>query len=408
VIAHTLHLPRWLATVLATVAMVWQAAVAWGIWNDETTGIARVAPGNLAGRLALWGISQRWIDVIAIVMALAMAAAALALGGRLRVEALARRGELVSQLRFAATVQDLRTVVQLRRQLRSEVLRTRPWGQRRRPVRPVPTTSARGRIPSRTATAAAGAAAAAGSSVVPSARIVWRRDSRSLRRLPVSRLVRIGLLAGIGGVGAALTISSSPLFALLLLGALFFAGLESLEPLSQEIDRPDITDGIPIERGWIYAHHPVGSAVLLVVVGLLGATSAWIVDPDVGAMAFAVAIPMVWAGAMGPVVVTVLDAPTAPSPTTLLGTPRDAETTMVPPEFAGFSTAFRTLLPVVISAVATIPVFVARLDGTAAGVGRSLVGLALFVAIVVLWVRRRDPWGAKVRAFFEEGRAATA
>ena len=117
-------------------ALAWQGAVAWGIWNDETTGLARVAPGNLAGRLALWGISQRWIDVIAIVIAIAMAAAALALGGRLRVEALARRGELVSQLRFAATVQDLRTVVQLRRQLRSEVLRTRPWGQRRRPVRP--------------------------------------------------------------------------------------------------------------------------------------------------------------------------------------------------------------------------------------------------------------------------------
>jgi hypothetical protein len=398
VIAHTLRIRRWLATTLATVALAWQGAVAWGIWNDETTGLARVAPGNLAGRLALWGISQRGIDVIAIVAALAMAVAALALSGRLRVEALARRGELVSQLRFAATVQDLRTVVQLRRQLRSEVLRTRPWGQRRRPARPPATAAARGRTPS----------AAPSTDETPSASIIWRRDSRSLRRLPASRFVRIGLLAGIGGVGAALTVSSSPLFGLLVLGALFFAGLESLEPLSQEIDRPDITDGIPIERGWIYAHHLVASAVLLAIVGLIGATVAFVVDPDLGLMAFAVAVPMVWAGAMGPVVVTVLDAPTAPSPTTLLGQPRDAETTMVPPEFAGFSTAFRTLLPVAISAVATIPVFVARFDGTAAGVGRSLLGLALFTALAVLWVRRRDPWGAKVRAFFEEGRAASA
>ena len=401
VIAHTLRTPRWLATTLATVALAWQGAVAWGIWNDDTTGLARVAPGNLAGRLALWGISQRSIDVIAIVVAVAMAAAALALGGRLRVEALARRGELVSQLRFAATVQDLRTVVQLRRQLRSEVLRTRPWGQRHLPARPAATASARGRTPS----SASGTGTNSGDT--PSATVVWRRDSRSLRRLPASRLVRIGLLAAIGGVGAALTISSSPLFGLLLLGALFFAGLESLEPLSQEIDRPDLTDGIPIERGWIYAHHLVASAVLLAVVGLLGATVTFVVDPDLGAMAFAAAVPMVWAGAMGPVVVTVLDAPTAPSPTTLLGTPRDAETTMVPPEFAGFSTAFRTLLPVLISAVATIPAFVARFDGTAAGVSRSLLGLVLFTAIAVLWVRRRDPWGAKVRAFFEEGRAAT-
>lgn len=400
VIAHTMRTPRWLATTLATIALAWQGAVAWGIWNGEATGLARVAPGNLAGRLALWGISQRWIDVVAIVVAVAMAAAALALGGRLRVEALARRGELVSQLRFAATVQDLRTVVQLRRQLRSEVLRTRPWGQRRLPARPAVSASVRGRASTSTGVD--------GSTASPSATVVWRRDSRSLRRLPASRFIRIGLLAAIGGVGAALTITSSPLFALLLLGALFFAGLESLEPLSQEIDRPDITDGFPIERGWIYANHLVASSVLLVVVGLIGAAAAVLVDPDLGPMAFAVAIPMVWAGAIGPVVVTVLDAPTAPSPTTLMGTPRDAETTMVPPEFAGFSTAIRTLLPVVLSAVATIPVFVARFDGTAAGVGRSVVGLALFTAVGVVWVRRRDPWGAKVRAFFEEGRAATA
>ena len=395
VIAHTVRIPRWLATVLATAALGWQAAVAWAIWTDEAGGLARVAPGNLAGRLALWGVSQRAIDVVAIVGAVAMAAAALALGGRLRVEALARRGELVSQLRFAATVQDLRTVVQLRRQLRSETLRTRPWGQRRRPTRPAPTGSARGR------TRSVGPATGH-----PSPLVVWRRDSRSLRRLPAARMIRIGLLAALGGVGAALTVSESPLFGLVLLGALFLVGLESLEPLSQEIDRPDLTDGFPIERGWIYAHHLAASAVLLVGVGLVGATAAVVVDRDLGLLAFAVAVPMVWAGALGPVVVTVLDAPSAPSPTTLLGTPRDAETSFVPPEFAGFSTAFKTTLPVLISAVGTAPVFVARFADDAASVGRSLVALALFGALVIVWVRRRDPWGAKVRTFMEEGQAA--
>jgi len=402
VIAHTLRVPRWLATMLAALALVWQGAVAWGIWHDETTGWQRVAPGNLAGRLALWGVDQRPVDVIAIVIAMAMTAAALLLGGQLRLEALVRRGELVSQLRFAATVQDLRTVVQLRRQLRSEMLRTRPWGQRRRPTRPPPTVLAHGRA------SATAASTADSSDWSPSASVIWRRDSRSLRRLPGARFFRIALLGAIGGVGAALTISASPLFGLVLLGALFFAGLESLEPLSQEIDRPDLTDGIPIERGWIYAHHLVASAILLVFVGVTGAAVAVLVDPDIGAMAFAVAIPMVWAGAMGPVVVTMLDAPTAPSPTTLLGTPRDAETSLVPPEFAGFSTALRTLLPVLISAIGTVPVFVARFADDAASVGRSLVALVLFTTIVVLWVRRRDPWGLKLRNFFEEGRAASA
>jgi hypothetical protein len=411
VITHTLRVPRWLATLLATVALAWQGAVAWGIWNDETTGFARLAPGNLAGRLALWGISQRPVDVIAIVIAVAITAAALALGGQLRIEALVRRGELVSQLRFAATVQDLRTVVQLRRQLRSEMLRTRPWGQRHLPIRPAASAElARGRTPSTTADfASASNSNASGRNVEPraSASVIWRRDSRSLRRLPAARFFRIALLAAIGGVGAALTISASPLFGLLLLGALFFAGLESLEPLSQEIDRPDLTDGIPIERGWIYAHHLVASAVLLTFVAVIGAAVAVAVSPDISPIAFAVAIPMVWAGAMGPVVVTVLDAPTAPSPTTLLGTPRDAETSLVPPEFAGFSTAVRTLLPVIISAVGTVPVFVARFAVDGASVSRSVIALVLFTAIVVTWVRRRDPWGAKVRKFFEEGRAAS-
>jgi hypothetical protein len=397
VIAHSLRIPRWLATVLATAALVWQSAVAWGIWNDEATGLARVAPGNLGGRLALWGVSQRPIDVVAIAVALAMAAAALALGGRLRIEALARRGELVSQLRFAATVQDLRTVVQLRRQLRSETLRTRPWGQRHRPAHPTPQGSAGGR------TASAGRLDGH-----PSPLVVWRRDSRSLRRLPAARFARIALLAALGGVGGALTVSASPLFGLVLLGSLFLAGLESLEPLSQEIDRPDITDSIPIERGWIYAHHLAAPAVLLVAVGFIGAGAAVLVEPDLGAMAFAVAVPMVWAGALGPVVLTVLDAPTAPSPTTLLGRPRDAETSFVPPEFAGFSTALKTLLPVAISAVGTAPVFVARFAGDASSVGRSLVALVLFTGFVVVWVRRRDPWSAKVRTFMEEGQAARA
>jgi hypothetical protein len=141
---------------------------------------------------------------------------------------------------------------------------------------------------------------------------------------------------------------------------------------------------------------------------MIGAGVATAIDPSLAVGAFAVAIPMAWAGAMGAVVVTVLDAPAAPKATTLLGAPADAETSLVPPEFAGFSTVLKAMLPVIISAAGTIPVFVARFSGDAASVGRSIVGLALFIAVVVLWVRRRDPWGIKIRTFFEEGRAASS
>ena len=73
--------------------------------------------------------------------------------------------------------------------------------------------------------------------------------------------------------------------------------------MSQEIDRPDLTDAMPIERGWIYAHHLVASAVLLAILGLIGAGVAAIVDPDIAVGAFAIALPVVWAGAMGAVVI---------------------------------------------------------------------------------------------------------
>ena len=59
VLAHAVHLPRWAASMLGTAVVAWQAAVAWGIWNDTTEGAARLAPANLAGNIALWGIDQR-------------------------------------------------------------------------------------------------------------------------------------------------------------------------------------------------------------------------------------------------------------------------------------------------------------------------------------------------------------
>jgi hypothetical protein len=189
----------------------------------------------------------------------------------------------------------------------------------------------------------------------------------------------------------------------------FVVGLESVEPLSQEVDRPDLPDGLLVERGWLYTHHLVAPAVMLVAVAMVGAATATVIDPAHAAAAFTVAVPVAWAGALGPVVATVLDAPPplAASTTTILGSPRNTETTLVPPEFAGFSTALRALVPVVMSAAGTVPVFVLRAGADAAALTRALLALGLFMAAVVWWIRRRDRWGVKMRIFFAEGRAAS-
>lgn len=395
--AHVLSIPRWLASLLGAILIAWQAAAAWAVWNDDR--LSDLGPANLAGSIAFWGVRQRPIDFVAIVAAAVAAGVAVAVAGRLRLEPLARRGELVSQLRFAATVQDLRTVVILRRQLRAEALRAKPWG------RQAQGRQAQGRaaalVPGPVDTARHGDRSAAPS-------IVWRRGLRSLRRLPAARLTRIALLAAIGGVGAALTVSSSPLFSLLLLGAAFLVGMESLEPLSQEIDRPDRTDGLPVDRGWLYMNHLVASTVLLAVAGIIAAVAATIVEPGYAAAAFALAIPVAMLGATGPVVTTVLDAstPIAVANTTLMGAPRGQESPFALPEFAGATTAIRTLTPVVVSASAVVPVLLMRVDATPSTVIRSIGGAALFISVLLLWVRRRDRWSVAIRAFLAEGRAS--
>ena len=112
--------------------------------------------------------------------------------------------------------------------------------------------------------------------------------------------MRILILAIAAGVFGSLTITASPLFALLLLAAIFVLGLESIEALSQEVDRADRTDGLPIDRGWIFANHLVAPAVLLAVTGIVSATTASILEPKHVVAAFAVAVPVLWGGALGP------------------------------------------------------------------------------------------------------------
>src|SRR4029079_489951 len=118
VIVHVLHLPRWLATGLALLVLVAQGFAIAG---------RLPGPGDSIGSFALWGMRVHPIDIVGIAVVVALGGIAVALAGNLRVETLPRRGDLVSQLHFAVTMQDLRTVVLLRRQLRGEQPRTRPW-----------------------------------------------------------------------------------------------------------------------------------------------------------------------------------------------------------------------------------------------------------------------------------------
>jgi hypothetical protein len=341
-ITHAMRVPRPIATAVAIALVVWQSVA---VARDVP------GPGDRFGQLALWGYEQRAGDLAVAGVTLALAIIAWRLVGRLRVEPLARRGDLVSQLRFAVTMQDLRTVVLLRRQLRNERPRRTPWLALRPAV-----GSARGAI--------------------------WRRSWRGIARTPAGRLGRMaGLAAGIGLSAVAVVRGTTPAFVAMGI-LLFLLGLEAVEPLSQEIDQPGLTDGLPLVRGWLHVHLLVAPAGLLVPYAALGAAVVAVFERDAAAAAFTLAFPVALLGMAGAVVSTVRDAPD----------PVAAESAFVPPEFAGFGNAMRILVPVAISTLGALPVLVAREEPGWATIARSIVAIALIVTAVSWWVTRRDRW----------------
>src|SRR4051794_18679512 len=111
-----------------------------------------------------------------------------------------RRASLAGQLRFAATLQDIRTVIVLRRQLAQERPRTRPWIRLK--------ARQRARWP------------------------VWRRAWHGILRWPLARVVRLTILSAVAGAClVAAWRGTTPLIVLAGL-ALFVASLDAVEPLS--------------------------------------------------------------------------------------------------------------------------------------------------------------------------------
>ena len=362
-VAHAFGVPRWAATGIGALLIA-----------AQVLAIVKHAPGpgNLDGSLALWGTRQRVVDLLAPAVAVALVAIGLLALRRTSLDALARRSGLVAQLRFAVTMQDLRTVMLLRRQLSQENTRQRPWIRIRR----------RGRTS-----------------------VMWRRGWHSLLRFPVSRLLRMVILAV--GAAACEVAAYEGTTALFLLGGgmLFLLGMESLEPLSQEIDQPDRLASLPHERGEVLLRHTIVPMIALIPFAGIGVATAAILHHGSFAVAAVLALPMVWLGAGGAVVSIVKDAPDLASTA--------VEQTMLPPEMSGLTTILRTLLPLIVSVLGSVGVLLVRSAhrlhqnevGSAIRVG---VGQLMLAAFVGLWVRRRDIWRVKIKNIMAEGRETTS
>lgn len=177
--------------------------------------------------------------------------------------------------------------------------------------------------------------------------------------------------------------------------ALYLLGLDAIEPLSQEIDHPDFTDSVPLQRGWVLLRHLAAPAIALVPFGLIGAVAVAVAEPSWAVAALALAVPIAWTGACGSIVSVVRDAPDPVQPTT----------TNVPPEFAGFTSSLRFLVPIAISTLASVTALAMRESPSAGTAMRMGIADLLVIAATGMWVLRRDEWRRRMRAFIEGGRA---
>lgn len=160
--------------------------------------------------------------------------------GGVSIERLERRSRLVTLLRFAATVRDLRAVITFRRLLGQEESRARPWV----------------RVPAMTA--------------FP----VWRRDWQGVLRWPA---VRFGRLAGLGVVAGLATVAAlthAGELSVVAAAALFFAAAEASEGVAQEADHPTLSRSLPLHEEALWMRHLAVPTVLMAGVGSVAVATA--------------------------------------------------------------------------------------------------------------------------------------
>ena len=357
--ASGLRIKPLLATAVAFVLIAWSVV--------DATGRGVTAPFTLAGKLAIWPLH---FDPLAFIP-IAVAAALLFIGFRqvsgTSLESAERRTSLVGQLKFAVTLQDLRTVLVLRRQLAMELPRNKPWirARNRRPHFPV-----------------------------------WHRGWRGVLRWPAARILRLLVFGAIAGLCLRGAYSgTTPLIVLAGL-VLWFAALDAVEAMAQDVDHPGLQTSYPVDTGDLMLRHlPVTVVLMLVASGIAGGVA---MIPGGGSLP---------AGVAGILVVTMALLPAAGASVSVLqGAPEVggvADTiSMMTPEVAGARTVFRTAWPVVLAVLGTLPVIAAQRAHIAEKVltpetqaAQSVAAPLLIVAVLVgAWVKFREP----IHKFFRE------
>jgi hypothetical protein len=234
--------------------------VAWSL-ADLLLG-ATTSPATMAGEIGTLPLQGGGRPLVLAALGLAILLALAWVGvrsvGRIALEAARRRAALTAELRFSASVQDLRTVVLLRRQLASERPRWRPWIRVRAGVSP--------------------------------RHAVWRRGWQSFLRWPLGRVVRVLAIAIAAGAAMAAAWSGVTLLFALPGALLLVAALDLVEPLAQESDHPTRRELLPVAADSLIRRHLIPAGAAMVAVLALAALSALALWPAASTVGVAVAM----------------------------------------------------------------------------------------------------------------------
>ena len=346
----------WAANGLALVVLAWSGA--------DIAAHVTTSPLTLLASIAFWPLQVAPLAVIGVLVVGLVVWLAFAGVGGTSIESARKRAGLVSQLRFAVTLQDIRTVVLLRRQLASETPRARPWIRTKRA----------GRLPA-----------------------VWRRDWQGFLRFPGARIARLialgaaaGLAAGFAWRGTAPAIVGAAL-------ALYLAGYEAVEPIAQETDHPTRWDGNGGEFGMALLRHlPAAVTLMVLVCGIAGATALLLVPATVVTHLLPIVIlPAAGAAALGAALSTVQGSNTVNSIVdTGEMTKMDLSAVGLDPNTAGFMQVFRWAFPPGMGVAALAPLLAAGHDPENLNTQRvsNLTTWSLLLLVgVAIWIRTRRP-----------------
>lgn len=372
-----LRVKPWLSTLLAVAVACWSGADIY--FNCSTS------PATFLGQLAL-GLEQFRVTGFIGLSLLLLPLAGLAVVGRTSLELSLRRASLVGQLRFAATMQDTRSVMLLRRQLAQEKPRSRPWfklpSAANRPPAP-------GTLPEYGTTGGSPAGALPDRPKRQPA--LWsapiRRSLSGVLRWPAVRLGRLLVLAMVGTACAVFAWSGTSL-ALVGAGlAAYIIALDAIEPISQDADHPTLRDSYPRPAGQIRVALMSGPIAAMVLLSLIGGLVASLYLRTFGAFVFAfvISFPLAAMAATGAVFSTLSE----------VGGSKSAGDAGLIPETAGMKTAFKTVFPLLLPCLALIPVYtVSKAPVAGPALMRTLLPLLGVSFLALAWVRYREELSA--------------